>query len=91
MSTVNPTSIVAAFISAVWAKGDIVSIPQFVHPEYAADGVDMGVEGVSANVAAFRAAFPDLSIRVLHLSANQDEVASLVEFSGTQTGAWKGF
>jgi steroid delta-isomerase-like uncharacterized protein len=67
--------------------GNLAQLETFVAPDYVehSDGLQ-GVEPFRRQVAAFRAAFPDLQVTMEELLTDGDRFASRTTVTGTHTG-----
>lgn len=85
-------SVVRVFLAEMWGTGNTDLVDVVVGEHYRADGVEAGREFVRRNMRRFRAGFPDHTIRILRLDANEEagEVAVLFEHSGTHRGPFGG-
>jgi predicted ester cyclase len=85
-------SVVRVFIEEMWATGNTDLVDEVVDEHYVVDGQEGGREFVRRNMRRFRAGFPDLTVRVLHLVANEGQgtVAALFEAAGTHEGPFGG-
>jgi len=80
-------------IEAFEGRGDLAVADEVFAPGYQlhfGGNPTMDIEGHKQVLAGFRAAFPDLSIRVLHQVVDGDRVANHIELRGTQKGAFNG-
>ena len=85
-------SVVRTFLEEMWATGNTDLVETVVDEHYRVDGVEGGREFVRRNMRRFRTGFPDHTIRILHLVANEEqgEVAVLFEHAGTHQGTFGG-
>ena len=85
-------AVVRLFIEEMWGTGNTDLVDVVVSPDYRPDGQDGGREFVRRNMVRFRAAFPDMTVRLLHLVADESrgEVGVLFEISGTHRGVFGG-
>lgn len=83
---------VRVFLEEMWATGNTDLVDDVVDEHYRADGHEGGREFVRRNMQRFRTGFPDHTIRILDLIANEAEgkVAVLIEHSGTHQGPFGG-
>ena len=79
-------AVVRRFIAEVWNAGDLAAADELVHPDYAIDGIGSGPDAVRRNVAAYRAAFPDLEWRIEQVVAEGEWVAARLTLLGTHLG-----
>jgi steroid delta-isomerase-like uncharacterized protein len=81
---------VTAFISALFTRGDLGAVDDYLGEEFVNHDPPLGVpadrEGMRAAAAMFRAAFPDWHSDVGFLVAETDLVVELFTASGTQSG-----
>lgn len=81
---------VTAFISAVFTKGDLGAVADYLGEDFVnhdpPPGVPADREGMRAVAAMFRTAFPDWHSDLGLLIAEGDLVAELFTASGTQQG-----
>ena len=82
--------IVTAFIGAVFSKGDLGAVDDYLGEDFVNHdpplGVPAGRDGMRAVAAMFRSAFPDWHSELGFLVAEGDLVAELFTASGTQRG-----
>jgi steroid delta-isomerase-like uncharacterized protein len=93
MSTSASRTVVRQFIERAWIGKDIDSVlayyaPGFRYHNPAMEGMPPGPEGIRALLAGFHAAFPDADYRIDALIGENDMVAVLYSWSGTNTGAF---
>jgi steroid delta-isomerase-like uncharacterized protein len=86
MSEEASKAVVHRFVAEVWNAGDLAAADELVHPDYAVEGVERGPDFVRRNVAALRAAFPDLESTVEQMVAEGDWVAVRLTLRGTHLG-----
>ena len=81
---------VTAFIGAVFSKGDLGAVDDYLGEDFVNHdpplGVPAGREGMRAVAAMFRSAFPDWHSELGFLVAEGDLVVELFTASGTQRG-----
>jgi predicted ester cyclase len=81
---------VRRMITEVWNNGNLDVADEYLHPEYTHHDPQSpspgGAEGFKAVVQAFRAAFPDLVIRIDDLIVTEDRVVIRYRASGTHHG-----
>ncbi len=82
--------LVRRFIADVWNAGNLDAADDLIHPDYAVCGSVRGVEAVKRNVAAYRAAFPDLEWAVENVVAEGDWVAVRLVLHATHRGEFAG-
>jgi predicted ester cyclase len=78
--------VVRRLLDEVWGLGAIELIPELIAEEYVghlAIGDHYGPEGVRIEVSDYRRAFPDLSISIDHLIAEDDVVVRRFTLRGT--------
>lgn len=94
MSVADNTAVVRRYIEDVVIAGDLDLIEELYSPGYRnhtnPPGVPAGPAGVRALIGAFRAAFPDVSAKILHLATDGDLVIWHTETSGTHRGELMG-
>jgi steroid delta-isomerase-like uncharacterized protein len=79
-------AIVQRFIAEVWNADNLAAADALVHSDYALDGIGRGADAVRSNVAAYRAAFPDLAWTIEQMVAEGDWVAVRMTLRGTHLG-----
>ena len=79
-------AIVQRFIAEVWNADNLAAVDELVHPDYALEGIGRGPDAVRSNVAAYRAAFPDLAWTIEQMVAEGDWVAVRLTLRGTHLG-----
>ncbi len=81
---------VTAFIGAVFSKGDLGAVDDYLGEDFVNHdpplGVPAGRDGMRAVAAMFRSAFPDWHSELGFLVAEGDLVVELFTASGTQRG-----
>lgn len=84
--------VVRIFIEEMWGTGNTGLVDEVVSEGYRPDGQPGGREFVRRNMRRFRTGFPDMTVRILRLVANEEqrEVAALFEISGTHLGTFGG-
>lgn len=90
MSTEANKRLVRRFITDVWNTVDAGAADDLVHPDYEVPGHGVGPAAVKRNVAAFRAAFPDMEWTVENLVAEDDWVAVRLTLHATHRGEFAG-
>lgn len=85
-------AVIRVFLEEIWATGNTDLVDVVVDEHYRVDGEETGREFVRRNMRRFRTGFPDHTIRVLRLVADEErgEVAVLFEHSGTHQGEFGG-
>ena len=91
MSIESNKSVIQQFIQTVWNDGDLTRIEEFVSPAYQIPGGGHGPAGVRQNVSRFRSAFPDLTVTIDDLVAEEQTVVTWLNLEGTNTGSFKGY
>jgi predicted ester cyclase len=86
MSSQSNKAIVRRFIAEVWNAGDFATAAEVIHPSYALEGIGRGPDAVRSNVAAYRAAFPDLESTIEQMVAEGEWVAVRLTLRGTHLG-----
>ncbi len=86
----SPKEVARRFIERVGNAGDLDAADELVHSDYTVPGVGRGSEAAQSNVAAFRAAFPDLERTIEEMVAEGDRVAMRTPLRGTHRGAFRG-
>lgn len=83
---------VRIFIEEMWGTGNTDLVDEVVSEDYRPDGQEGGREFVRRNMRRFRAGFPDMTVRIVHLVADETRgsVAVLFELAGTHQGAFGG-
>jgi steroid delta-isomerase-like uncharacterized protein len=79
-------AVVRRFITEVWNAGDLAAADKLVHPAYSVEGVERGQDFVRRNVAAYRAAFPDMEWSIEQMVSEGDWVAVRLTLRGTHLG-----
>ena len=85
--------IVKIFIEEVFNKGNLNAISEYVHPNYNyASPMDnmKGPAELAAFVVTFRAAFPDLNIKILLQFSEDESVFTRLRIRGTHRGEFLG-
>jgi predicted ester cyclase len=85
--------IVRALLEAVLGRGDYHLLPELIAPDYIGHlpiGDHYGPEGARIDIAAYRAALPDLTVQIEELADYGDRVTRRYTIRGTQTGALLG-
>lgn len=85
-------AVVRVFKEEMWGTGNTDLVDVVVGEHYRADGQDVGREFVRRNMRRFRTGFPDHTIRILHLVADEEQgkVAVLCGHTGTHQGPFGG-
>jgi len=86
MSTESNKGVVRRFITEAWNSDDVAAVDELIHPDYVLDGIGQGPDAVKRNIAACRAAFPDLEVVIEQMVAEGDWVAVRVTLHGTHLG-----
>jgi steroid delta-isomerase-like uncharacterized protein len=93
MSTEDNKALVRRGYEAI-SSGNLDALLQLLSPDYvdhnAPLGFDPGPAGTHALLSMYRAAFPDLAVRVEDMLAEGDTVVARVISSGTQHGEVQG-
>ena len=87
-TTTANLDIVRRLMDEVWAAGRLQLIPELVADDYVGHlpiGDHYGPEGLRIDIAAHRAAFPDLTLRIDDLFASGDRVVRRYTLRGTLT------
>lgn len=71
---------------ALWNRGDLALVDEFIAPDVAFDGQPLGRAGYRAWVTGFRSALPDLTVRIEGQVADAERVVSRLTWRGTHTG-----
>lgn len=95
MGTEEHRAIVLRFYEQVWNRGNVdvaaeVFAEEYVRHDLRPTSAAPGPAGQAAIARDFRAAFPDLRMRVDLVLAEGDLVAARWTTEGTNTGAWGG-
>lgn len=92
MSAFN-TSVIRMLMDDVWGRGQLELLSTVVSEDYIGHlpiGDHYGPEGVRIDVAAYRTAFPDLSVTIDDLFAVGDRVARRYTLRGTHLHSFLG-
>lgn len=83
---------VRIFMEEMWGTGNTDLVDVVVSEGYRPDGRPGGREFVRRNMRRFRTGFPDMTVRILHLVADEKRgvVAVLFEVAGTHQGVFGG-
>ena len=83
---------VRIFIEEMWGTGNTDLIDEVVREDYRPDGQEGGREFVRRNMRRLRTGFPDMTVRIVHLVADEARgaVAVLFELTGTHLGVFGG-
>jgi steroid delta-isomerase-like uncharacterized protein len=92
MSASDSKSVVRQFIEHAWIGKDVDAVltyyaPDFIYHNPAMEEMPPGLDGVRVLLAGFHAAFPDADYRIDALVGEEDLVAVLYSWSGTNRGA----
>lgn len=72
----------------------MAAVDELISPDFVdhdpLPGVPPSREGIKAQVAMFRSAFPDLEVEVLHTVVDGDKVVDHIRFAGTHLGEFSG-
>ena len=83
-------ALVRRYIEDVWNTGDVAALRAYVAPDVIQHGFapepTRGLAAVAQGFAAFRAAFPDLTVAIDDLIAEDDRVAVRYTMRGTHRG-----
>jgi steroid delta-isomerase-like uncharacterized protein len=95
MGTEEHTALVRRFYEQVWNRGNVEVAAEVFSEEYVRHDLRPtqaapGPAGQAAIARDFRAAFPDLSMRLDLILAEGELVAARWTTKGTNTGAWGG-
>ena len=96
MAAAKPSALVRRFWEEVWEKGNLAVIDELVAPDYVRygpgtlDGERRGLDGLKKVVETWRAAMPDLVVRIESVLGDGDEVACRLRWSGHQQGTLMG-
>ena len=77
----------------VWNKGNLAVADELIHPQGVSASLPdlpVGPVGVKANVTAHRNAFPNLTLLIQDMVAEENVVAIRFTMIGTQQGAFMG-
>lgn len=88
MSETNE-KVIRRFIDEVINNGDFSVLDQLVQPNYVYRSPDQqldGPEALEGLLTAYRAAFPDMSVRIDDLVNGGDKIVVSVTFTGTHEG-----
>ena len=95
MSVEENRALVRRIPEEVWSLGDMAAADAVLSEEFVnhnpAFGHESTREGYKATVSAFRAAFPDLVMSVVHALAEGDLVAMRLRVTGTHRGQFGAF
>lgn len=81
------------YISEVWEANDPDALPRFLHPDYrrhVSANATIDLAGQVQRLAAFRAAFPDVTLIVEDVIPGNDRVAFRSTMRGTHRGEFLG-
>lgn len=93
--TENNKAIINRLVEGFWNKGDTglaetLVTPDFERIELFSDEITRGPEGLRSAAAEWRGAFPDFSLTLNELIAEDDKAACRWTFTGTHKGELKG-
>lgn len=81
-------------MARVWGEGDVGALTEFLHPDYRRHlGPTRGsldLDGQIERLEGFRKAFPDISITVEDVVADDDRIAFRSTMTGTHEGVFAG-
>jgi predicted ester cyclase len=86
MTVFQNMEVVRCLMEAAWGRGEVRVIPILVDPDYVGHlpiGDHYGPEGVRIDIAAYRAAFPDLVVTLDDLIAKGDKVVRRFTLCGS--------
>jgi predicted ester cyclase len=86
-------AVVRQLVEAALGRGEVDELPRLVSPDYIGHlpiGDHYGPEGVRIDIAAYRAALPDLAVTVDELLEIDDRVVRRYTLRGTHLGALLG-
>jgi predicted ester cyclase len=90
----TPAEILRIWFERVWNQGDESTIDQYYAPTAVANGLPSapipGPEGFKPFFRAFRAAFPDIRVEVMHAISEGDLGVVHCRVTGTNTGELMG-
>ena len=82
------------YADEIWNKGNFAIFEEFVTPDcvvhHPMPGSKPGVEGLKAAILAYRTAFPDTKMTILHMVAEGEYVVDHWRMTGTHTGPMMG-
>jgi steroid delta-isomerase-like uncharacterized protein len=94
LSTEKNKSTVRRYLDEVWNRGDIAASDAYLAPDYRrhiGPGAEpLGIEGQRMRLQSFRRAFPDVSLEIHEMLAEDDLVAFGFTMSGTHNGPFQG-
>jgi steroid delta-isomerase-like uncharacterized protein len=87
-------ALVRRIIGEAWNQGDLAVVDEAFAPDYEEHnprpGQEPGIDGYKGGVMMLRAAFPDLSLDLHDIIAEEDRVAVLYTLRGTHDGELMG-
>ena len=85
-------ALIRAHCDAIAKPGKAGAVARQVAAEFVGHGEPAiaGPEGIQAEVACLRAAFPDLNLTIEDMVAERDLVAARLTWSGTHRGSYRG-
>lgn len=89
MSLEANKGLVGRFFEAVWNRGDLAAVDEFVDPDFVNFGVRRGTEGMRPIVSLWRTAFPDLRLVIDDMVAEDDQVTCRMTACGTHVGEFR--
>jgi predicted ester cyclase len=94
MAAEENKALLARYISEVWDKGDLEALRDFLSPGYARHTSPtlppLDLEGQVERLHGFRQAFPDITIEVEDVVAEDDRIAFRSTMRGTHEGEFAG-
>lgn len=89
----NDITVVRQFMTEVFDQGNMERLPDLVAPSYVghfSTGDHFGPEGVRIDIATYRNAFPDLTVRLDDLFSCRTRVIRRFTLRGTHIGSFQG-
>lgn len=94
MSVENTIALLHRYIAGVWDVGNLAALDDFLSPDYrrhvSVSAPPLTRDGQRQRLAAVRAAFPDVTLTVEDVVAQDDRVAFRSTLSGTHRGSFLG-